>query len=302
MVNSDPLLFIVILNWIRPSETLSCLKSVFNSEYPNFRVVVVDNGSRGGSLQEIKKSYPSAKIIQNSTNLGYAEGNNIGIRYACQQGAEYILLLNDDVLVKEDTFIQLVSAAEKNRNVAAVGCKVVLFTDPTRLWAIGEGTSRGKPFPVDNGSYDTKREIDYAVGCCILLCKRALDTIGLLNSDYFAVHEEREWCLRARRAGYSILYMPKAIVTHKISQSLTSQWSPMYHYLYVRNRLLLLTAEGQRPQDWRRLRGALWVWWQEVKFINRHGGGKPGRMWWGFWGALDFFRGRIGLPPERLAG
>jgi GT2 family glycosyltransferase len=291
-----PSLYVVILNWNHPQDTLACLESVRHSHYKNLGIVVVDNGSSDDSVALIQKAFSDVLLLENGTNLGYAGGNNVGIYHALNQGAEFVVLLNDDVLVEEETFDRLVASA-KEPAVAAVGCKVRLFGDAKRLWAAGECFPRGQEYPADDGRFDTPGEIRYAVGCCILIRRSALLDVGLLDEDFFCVHEEQEWCYRARKAGYAIVYAPDAVVQHKVSASLTSSFSPTYHYLFVRNLLRLNERRGNMPRGWRRLWAVLWVWQQELTFIGAHGACRLRRGWGATRGALDYVLGRFGPPP-----
>lgn len=293
----EPSLFIIILNWNRPVETLACLSAVSRSSYPNSQILLVDNGSTDDSVRQIQEAFPKIPILRNDSNFGYTEGNNVGIRYALEHNAEYIVLLNNDVFVETDTCKYLVAVAEADPSIGAVGCKIRTLEDPNRLWAAGESFPRGKPYPIDDGSYDFPKEISYAVGCCILLRRSAIKTVGLLDQAYFAVYGETDWCYRARKAGYHIHYAPEAIVHHKVSVSFTSNWSPASHYLYARNQLRFYERSGLIPKNWRRLRGVFWVWRREINFIIRFGNSKFKRFWATTQGVWDYLRGRFGPPP-----
>lgn len=299
MSHTPPLLYVLILNWNRPRETIACLKAVTQSDYPNLRVVVLDNGSKDDSVTRIKQAFPEIPLIENGANLGYAEGNNVGIRLALQKGAKYIVLLNDDAIVEKESFRHLVAAVGAEPTVAAVGAKIRLFEQPERLWAAGECFPRGER-PLDDGRFDKPREISYAVGCCMLMTRQAVEEVGLLDADLFALHEELDWCLRARQAGYRILYEPQAVVYHKVSVSLSSGYSAAYHYLYTRNYLRFWERSGIIPQNWRRLRGVFLVWRHELGMIKRYGDSKWHRAWAVTYGAFDYLRGRFGPPPESL--
>src|SRR5262245_57058678 len=141
-----PPMYVIILNWNRPADTLACLEAVRRSRYQTLSAVVVDNGSSDDSVAHIRAAYPQVTLIQNKTNLGYAGGNNVGIRHALQRGAAYVLLLNEDVVVEPEALGHL-AAALADPSVAAAGCKVRIFEDPARLWAVGESFPRDLPFP-----------------------------------------------------------------------------------------------------------------------------------------------------------
>jgi GT2 family glycosyltransferase len=294
-----PLVLVVVLNWNQPDDTIACVDSVRRSLYSNFRVLVVDNASRDDSVARIAEAFPDITVLNNERNLGYAGGNNVGICHALQEGAGYVLLLNDDARVEPDTLSHLISVAT-DPSVAAVGCKVRVLEDPRRLWAAGQGFSRAAEWPIDDGRFDVPSEIDFAVGCCILLRADVLREIGLLDVGFFAYYEELEWCFRARDAGYRILYVPEAIAYHRTAHSQSARRSPLYHYLNTRNWLYFWERRGVAPADWRRIRYAQVVWWHEVKFVLREGCAKGKRVWAVTRGAWDYLRGRRGPPPEDL--
>lgn len=300
-MSSAPLVYVIILNWNRADETIACLNTVLRSDYPNFRAVVIDNGSTDDSVTRIQEAFPDIKLLCNDANLGYAEGNNVGIRHALENEAEYVLLLNDDARVEKDTLSHLATAAA-DPTVAAVGGKIKVYENPERLWAAGECFPREQGFPPDDGRFEVPCEIDYAVGCCILMCRESLRDIGLLNSDFFAVHGEREWCYRARAADYRILYTPEAVVRHKVSSSFTSNWSPAYHYLFTRNQLQLWEHQGIIPSNWRCLQGVFLLWRREVNFVMQHQGAKLKRALGVTLGVWDYLRGHLGPPPTGLQG
>jgi len=269
---------------------------VNKSHYSNYVVVIVDNGSGDDSVSRISTAFPNVPILQNDKNLGYSKGNNIGIRYALKNGAQYIVLLNNDAFVKKDTFTHLVAAA--NSKVGAVGCKIPFFEDTNRLWAAGAGFPPGQ-YPLDDGSFNNPGEIDYVVGCCMLMNRLALEQVGLLDPKFFIYHDERDWCYRARDSGYKILYAPEAVVYHKVSLSFGSE-SPTYHYLYTRNYLYLWQKRGIIPSTWRSWRGVFMVWRHEIEYVLRHGNAKLRRGVAVTRGAFDYVRKKFGSPPNNL--
>lgn len=297
--HDSPLVFVIILNWNRPDDTLTCLEKLQQSAYTPLHIVVVDNASGNFAPQRIRSDFPEVTLIENSQNLGYAGGNNVGIEYALAHGADYIILLNDDAYVLPDTIQHMVAAAGEP-DVAAVGCKVRIYETPERLWAAGEGFSRSGAWPLDDGSFDQPGEVKFAVGCCILMRSQALREIGPLETDFFAYFEEMEWCYRARDAGYRILYTPQAVIYHKLGHSASGTRSPVYHYLNTRNWLYFWERRGEIPTNWRRAIYMLVVWWHEVKFVVHEGSHKKARTIAVTRGAWDYLRKHFGPPPANL--
>jgi GT2 family glycosyltransferase len=298
IVEPDPITYIVILNWKRPSDTLSCIRAAQQTRRPRSHIVVVDNASSDGSTRIIRHAFPNLPLITNEKNLGYSGGNNVGIRYALSHGADHVLILNNDALLEPDTLGYLVRTMEPD--VAAVGGKVYLHKDHQRLWAAGECFAR-RSYPYDHGQFDQPRPVAYAVGCCILLNAVSLQEIGLFDEAFFLVHEEKEWCWRARQAGYQVIYQPQAVTYHSNDRSFTNTWSPIYHYLSARNELLFWEKQGIIPGGWRSLYGAFLVGREEIR-LTLKGKDKLSRSWGVIRGLIDYFQRRFGPPPPNLGG
>ncbi|MEW6366845.1 MAG: glycosyltransferase family 2 protein [Acidobacteriota bacterium] len=297
--STEPLVYVVVLSWNRAATTLRCIESVAGSSYRNARVVVVDNASADDSVARIRERFPQVPLIQNPANLGYAEGNNVGIRYAMERGAEFVLVLNDDVFIEPDALGHMVAAA--GPGVAAVGCKVRLFDEPDRLWAAGDLNFRtADAHPKDDGRFDAPRDLDYAVGCCILLRAGVLDEIGRFDPSYFLEFEEVDWCSRARKAGHRIVYEPRAVVYHNHSVSFTDSCSPAFHYLSARNCLLFWKRNDVVLSGRPRALYGLISWLAQLRLILRTRGSKLRRITAATLGVVDYYRGRFGAPPPNL--
>jgi GT2 family glycosyltransferase len=185
-------------------------------------------------------------LIRNERNYGFAEGNNIGIRFALDViKPDYILLLNSDTIVDPDFLLELVRIGESDERIGAVGPKVSYYYDPSKINSAGakmdywSGLSMNVGIgETDNGQFSDVREVDCVQGCAILIKVSAFHDIGLLDPDFFLLLEEIEWCLRARRAGYKILFVPTAQIYHKEGFAASRQCN--YYYYRNRNRILLL--------------------------------------------------------------
>ncbi|MFC1663959.1 glycosyltransferase family 2 protein [Patescibacteria group bacterium] len=222
-----PQIFIVILNWNGLSDTLECLSSLGEINYPNYKIVVVDNGSKNKEAEIIKEKYPEIHLIKNEKNQGFAEGNNIGMRYAFKKGADYILLLNNDTVVSPDFLNTLVDFAQKQKRIGAVGPKI-LYYNSNKIWFNGGkilwwiGFNRHLECLKENKKSKIKfpLEVDYITGCCILFKKESLEKVGLLDPLYFNYYEEVDWCFRAKKVGFKNMVVPKAVIWHKVSAAL----------------------------------------------------------------------------------
>ena len=297
---SSPLIVILILSWNSIPDTLTCLQAASQSDYPSFKLLVVDNANQPALAAALANTSCDVTLIQNPANLGYAGGNNAGIRWALDQGADYVLLLNDDMLIEPATCQNLVTAAQRDPACAAVGGKIHPLGEPHLLWAAGEAFPREAPCVLDAPPYDQPRQLRYAVGGCALLSRAALKVVGLFDEAFFLLHEEKEWCARALRAGFHIRYTPQAVAWHNLHSSFTSQRAPAYHYLYVRNNLLFHQRQGSLRPGWGGLSQAMQFWWYEAVFIRRCGSQRLRSAWAAGRGALDYLRSSFGPPPAGL--
>lgn len=218
----QPRVSIVILNWNSYQVTLDCLLSLQKIDYPNFEMVVVDNGSVDGSPAKLLKNVPEIRLIQNPTNLGFAGGCNVGMRDALHRGTGYILLLNNDTIVSPDFLSQLVRVAESDEKIGAVSPKVLFFDHPDRLNYAGGEHTRWRLFPkvfglrqLDDGRYDKLREVSFLTGCAFLIKAEVVRKIGVMEEIYFHFYEDIEWSLRVVKAGFTAFYVPSAKIWHK---------------------------------------------------------------------------------------
>lgn len=176
---------IVLLNWNNEEDTLECIKSLQEIDYNNYETIIVDNGSEKESVLKIKKEYPEIKIIENKKNIGFAGGNNVGIKYAMENGADYVLLLNNDTTVEKDFLNKLVEKGESDEKNGLVGAKIYFHNEPDRIWFAGgkvnwlknKGTHIGLD-EIDKGQYDEIKEVDYLTGCCLLIKKEVIEKIS----------------------------------------------------------------------------------------------------------------------------
>lgn len=230
-----PLVSIVILNYNGGQDVIECLQSVSRIDYPAYEVILVDNGSTDGSLQCIKKECPSIKIVENARNLGYADGNNTGIR---ESEASYILLLNDDTIIGKGILKDLIDAIEGEKNIGIAGPAVMYYDIPDRIWSAGAkiglfgyASHLGKGHKMESCTLPVT--VPYICGCAIMIKREVINKIGLLDAEYFAYYEDADYCFRARKAGYRCLYVPSPTVWHKVK----AEWitNPVQAYYNMRN-------------------------------------------------------------------
>jgi len=233
---------IVILNWNQYEDTAECLQSLRRVQAPTFDVFLVDNGSTDGSAERLIAEFPEVYFVRNTENFGYAKGNNIGIRKALEYRADYILLLNNDTVVRDNFLAELVNVADREPAAGILGAKVVYYDRPDLLWALGGSLKRpfgrihmsGRDKPASDVSTGV-REFDHVPGATMFVRSEVFRRNGLLDEDYFLNWEDAEFCIRVKRSGWRILAVPDSIVLHKVSRATAGK---LAMYFGQRNRLL----------------------------------------------------------------
>jgi hypothetical protein len=239
-----PKIGIIIINYNGEKYTNSCIRSIFKSSYQNYLIIVVDNASTDNSVQLLKEEFNNKIIlIKNKDNLGFSGANNIGIKYALENGCEYVVLLNNDTEIDKDLIKNMVKTSIKNNN-AIISPKIYYYDKPNKIWSAGGGINWKKGLSyhygfneIDKGQFDEQKEIDFATGCCILIHKSVFNKIGFLAEEYFLYFEDTDFCVRAKRAGINSLYEPSAKLWHKVSSTTGSRESLITLYYGNRNRL-----------------------------------------------------------------
>ena len=234
----------VVVSWNGRDDTLDALESLRGID-----TVVVDNGSVDGSADAIAERFPEVELIRAGVNLGFAGGNNAGIRRALDRGADWVLLVNNDATVEPGIIEALAAAAESRPDAGVLACKV-LFADSDRLWYAGAGfnpylgRSRHEGFgkPDEPG---TLRDTVRATGAGMAVSRAAIDKAGLLDEELFLYAEDLEWCLRIKAAGFAVVYVPDARVRHRVTAASGGAGSPTASYYEARN--VLAVVERHRP-------------------------------------------------------
>lgn len=273
--NAPSSVAIIVLNWNGYSHSLICLRSLSQVNYPNLKIILVDNGSVDGSVQKLKDEFRDVTFLENQNNLGFTGGNNAGIEYALNQEFDHILLLNNDTTVMPDFLEKLVSLLESYPQAGMVQPLILFEDNKNKIWSAGgkynsfngNSITQGDRKNVDNFSL-TISELDWATGCCILVSSRLVKEIGLLQNSYFAYFEDVDWSLRARKAGYKILLQPESIIYHEGSAASKKQFdegilSPTVFYLHSRNQLFQLRRHVTLPHSllaWPYQLGKYFIW------------------------------------------
>ncbi|MCC7551734.1 MAG: glycosyltransferase family 2 protein [Methanobacterium sp.] len=269
-----PNISIIILNWNGWEDTLECLESIYQINYANYTVILVDNNSNDDSLLNIKKycsgelkvnskffyyknqnkpikifeysncfhlsheeklsicnteSNNKLVIIKNDKNYGYAEGNNVGLRFSLELGYDFILVLNNDTVVHKDFLNKLIYPMIHKKSIGIIGPKIYHYNTPNQIFSTGgkvnwyKGTNLAikKDFKILN-------DVEYVSGCCMLIRKDLIDAIGLLPNDYFLYVEEIDYCIKAKINSFRVVNYPKSIIWHKISSTSANEGREYY--------------------------------------------------------------------------
>lgn len=222
-----PLVYVIVLNWNGKRLLQFSLPSIQSMDYPNFKILVVDGGSRDGSQKFIEENFPKVKLIKLGRNLGWPSGNNVGILYALKQGGQYIALFNNDILVDRNWLKEIVKAGESDKDVGVLAGKVYYFNGD-RLQVAGGGDFREEGLldptglgygenELDLGQYNQVKERDFLYEVAICIKAQVIKEVGLLDPLWFAGMEGPDFCTRARRKRYNSIYVPTATIRHLIS-------------------------------------------------------------------------------------
>jgi len=294
---------ISLLNFNSKKNTLDCLKSLEDIRKDDFKltIVVIDNASKEdfGLKSRIVK-HKSLVVIKNNENLGFSGGHNVAIKYALDNRADYVLILNNDTYVDKDFLAKLLKTADEDKNVGilvpkiyfASGSefhkdrylkneigKVLWYAGGEMDWANIIGQNRGVD-EVDKGQYDKTEETEIATGCCMLIKKEVFENIGLFDDKYFLYYEDSDLSIRARRKDFKIMYVSGSIIWHKNAGSAGGSGSVLQDYYITRNRLLFgFKFAGFRSK--------LALFRESLSLFLR------GRQWQKR-GVIDFYLGKLG--------
>lgn len=235
---------IVLINWNLKDDTLQCLESLFQAGISPSQVLLIDNGSTDGSVTAFKTHFGSQlQIIQNECNLGYVNALNQGVYLALEQGAEWILLLNNDTWVDREFFTVFDEFIKTDPPYSILAPLIYYAAQPHLVWNLGDQLIKGtllttrpyqnKPLP---GGLPSVIPVDFVTGCAMLVHRQVFERIGLFDRGLEMYSEEVDFCQRARIAGFHLACLPKARMWHKVSAS-AKMVSPKTSYLRTRNQV-----------------------------------------------------------------
>jgi GT2 family glycosyltransferase len=246
--------WLIVLSWNGREDTLACLASLAALRDGDTEVVCVDNGSTDGSVEAVRAAHPEVHLVENGRNLGFAGGNNVGLRYALEHGAQWAVLVNNDATLAPDAVDRLRRAAAEHPAAGMLAGKVFFDEPPDRIWFAGQrfwpafgysGRPRGYGRR-DGPRYRRAYRTDRAAGAFMAVSRRVVDAVGLLDEDLFAYVEDVDWSRRARAAGFEIWFVPDALAWHAVSAS-TGGERASTHALYYGVRNTIAVSERHLP-------------------------------------------------------
>ncbi len=295
---------IVVLNWNGYQDTIECLKSIskLKASESKIETLIVDNASTNDSVERIKsyiKDNDKYLLITNQRNYGFAEGNNIGIRHAIKTGADYVFVLNNDTVVDPDVINFLISTAEDKPHAGLISPKIYFaegyefhkdrYTKNDLgkvIWYAGGEIDWDNVYAsnhgvddIDEGQFDEINETDFATGAAVLMNVKALKKVGLFDEKLFMYLEDADLSMRMKKRKWEILFAPKAVIWHKVSQS-SGIGSQLNDYFSTRNRLVF----GMKYAP---LRAKVALIRESIRFL------KNGRKWQKI-GVMDYYIGNMG--------
>jgi len=250
-----PLVFAVVVNWNSRTNLLECLDSLEKVDYPrsNLEILVVDNGSTDGSKRGLDREHPRVTLLENRDNLGYVKAANRGIEFALARGADYVWILNNDVVVDRDSLSNMVDAGESQESIGVIGPVVYKYFDPENAencgYRVDFWTGRLKKLRFGKDVFSSRarhlEDVESNMGCSNLVKSKVFERIGLLNPAYEIYFEETDFNVRARRDGFRVVVVREARVWHKVAATMNN-FIFRRAYLLLRN-LLVFQYLNARP-------------------------------------------------------
>jgi GT2 family glycosyltransferase len=295
----SPTVGIVIVNFNGWEDSRRCLESLRALRTSGVFTILVDNDSEPDPTDQIRREFPWCTVIRNASNQGWAGGNNTGIHYALSRGAEQVILLNNDTTVSPELVSRLLSAAERHNGFGIIGPVINFLDEPDVVRTDGcifnspehPGFFQRLAVPLRRTDPPPITEVDIVNGCCLMVSAEVFHRIGLMDPRFFLVHEEADFCLRARRAGFHCGVIGEALVWHKGSSSFRRTGQRLQRYYDARNLYLLLRKHQTHHRRGRSFWASRWEYLKYVYYrftIEREHGhtGAASAVLEGFWDAL----------------
>lgn len=250
-------LYAVVLNWNLAPDTIMCIKSLEAAGLPLAQLILVDNGSTDGSLDQLVQAFDHRiKYAPLAENLGFAGGTNRGIRHALQAGAEWVLLINNDTYVASTFFRELATAVQEQPHWSIISPMILYADEPDTIWSVGE--RRIGPTLLTRARLRNHRApeqfppylaADSVNACAMLVHRKVFSRIGGFDEAYFMYAEDVDFCWRAQQAGFQMGIATRARMWHKVSRS-TGIYHPQSRYWRIRNQIRFYRLQGTLRHIW----------------------------------------------------
>lgn len=239
--------YIILVNYNGVNDTIACIESIKKNEHNcEYKIIVVDNNSTDNSVEILSKNQ-DIHFIESHANNGFAIGNNIGIDYALKDGADYILLLNNDTIITENSISKLLNALKQNEDIGIVGCRIMYDDNKELINYCGGRFNWYKGITVHehykqkfNNDMPECMDTEFITGCCMLITKEVFEKVGYLPEEYFMYFEDADFCMKVRNANYKLKICTNVVIYHKVSSSSGGEYSEFAIKWITRNRLIFL--------------------------------------------------------------
>lgn len=249
----------VILNWNGGELNLDCVASLLDQGLAAADIIFVDNASTDGSLELVCDRYPGLTVLKNEENLGFGDGINVGIRHALrdkERSVDAVLLVNNDIVLSKGTLTHLVDVLLTDKSLGITGPRVLYRDDPSTIWCAGgkltyrqnlsDLLGHGQP---DGPQWQGLQSVDYVAGCAMLVRREVFEKAGLFDGTYFAYHEDVDFCMSARKAGFSVVLAGDSSALHAPHHSTGGTYGPGRKYMMGVNTVWFLRRHGS-PARW----------------------------------------------------
>ena len=246
----QPKVYVILVNYNGFKDTVECIESLEKIDYDNYKIVVVDNASTVAPTNEQEQFIKQHTIyIENKNNGGFSAGNNIGIKLAKKNHADYVLLLNNDTTVTSNFLKDMVSILESKGKTGVLSAKIMYYWDKDKAWFEGGtfdfATAKTSHFHAKKND-DEVEEVTFISGCLMLIPMSVLDTVGMLEESYFLYAEDTDYCCRVLKKGFKLYYAPSIVIYHKEGAT-AGKNSAMKQYYIERNGLYIAKQYSTHP-------------------------------------------------------
>jgi GT2 family glycosyltransferase len=244
---TEPKVTVVIVNYNGFEDTVECLESLMKIDYTNYNVIIIDNDSSKDDVKKLKERFYNIRVIDLKRNVGFAIANNVGILIALREQAQYVLLLNNDTVVDRNFLKEMIKVSEIIPNAGILGPTMYFYTDKNRFYYAGgrlnmylrHAQSGRFHNRYDNGKQKQVKKTDYVSGACMLVKRSVFEKTGLLPKEYFMGYEDIDFCVSARKKGYSCIFVPGSKIWHK-SMSSFKRHDLNYNFIFLRYRNMIM--------------------------------------------------------------